>query len=535
MRQETERLKAEISSGAAVSEKSMVSLQKLQGEKELLQKNQGELEKLRAAAEKRYAELEKRYIETERARADLDRKLRESEIRKAETESRIGALQSELARAGTAVRERDALMADLERLRQESIRIQNEAGLRSSALQQSGEEIRKVRAERDLLQNQIADMRGQAQSGDKLQSKLKLTEMQKNELEARIRKLTEERAADEKRLRDKDALIFRLEKAQAETERLRRDTRDAAETAKKLDEANRLLAILNEDYKSLMRRYEEVSRQKDQGRPAHVPEPGRTSSDDAPAVKIGGRQYSRYQIIEESLISSRVLSGMKIENVPWRRGNPYDDFVVEQILYAKAGESSLRVKQEAVERMVQRYRLDSRERDYLIKYMTIEEFIGRKIRDQAVDEAQVRAYYQNNRHLYATNKEEKMVSALVLPYTAGSQLDGAIRMTELQAEASGGRSLDMLHRTSTDGLLLRQMRYRDLPAWIQEKLQDLKAGETSSVISTDDQYMLYQVRYAEGSVRPYDEVKDAIRNTLAVAEVLGPWLGRIRKEAEEIR
>jgi hypothetical protein len=47
--------------------------------------------------------------------------------------------------------------------------------------------------------------------------------------------------------------------------------------------------------------------------------------------------------------------------------------------------------------------------------------------------------------------------------------------------------------------------------------------------------MIYQVWHTEGSFRAYEEVKEAIRNSLAAAEVLGPWLSRIRKEAEEVR
>jgi hypothetical protein len=128
-----------------------------------------------------------------------------------------------------------------------------------------------------------------------------------------------------------------------------------------------------------------------------------------------------------------------------------------------------------------------------------------------------------------------MVAVLMLPYTAKTKFEGAIRMTEIQVEASGGKTLDMLQRKGSDRLTLKQLRYRDLPAWIQEKLQDMKDGETSSIISTDDQYMIYQTWHSKNSVRKFEEVKEAIRNSLATSEVLGPWLSKIRKEAEEVR
>ncbi|MGC2063650.1 MAG: tetratricopeptide repeat protein [Thermodesulfovibrionales bacterium] len=448
--------------------------------KELSAKLQ-ETERQRILSEKKYTALQKIQVETEKRDADLEIKLRNTEDKKAEIEVQVKKLYEENARAQAMVKERDGLVTGMERLRQENVRLVQEDRSRSALLQQATEAFQKINAEKDLLQRQLVVNQERERGIGQLQSKLKLTELQKAELEVQTRKAIEERTVYEKRLKDKEALIFRLEKARVDNER------------------------------------------------------GSVSPYDAPALKIGGRQYTRFQIIEESIISSRVISSLKTGTVPWRRGNPYEDFAAEQVLYTKAGEGFLRARQADIDNTTQRYRFDDREREYLIKYLTIDEFISRKIREQTVDKAQVRTYYENNKHLYATKKAEKMVTALMLPYASGTQFEGAIRMTEIQADASEGKSLDMLHHAGSDHLILKQLRYYDLPVWIQEKLQDLKAGETSSIISTDDQFIIYQTWHSGNGVKKFEDVEEEIRNSLAASEVLGPWLSKIRKEAEEVR
>ncbi|MBA4371294.1 MAG: hypothetical protein C0402_00350 [Thermodesulfovibrio sp.] len=529
LRQETDRFKSEVRSTDAAKEQSAALIKKYEEEKHFLQKQQSEAEKQKSGYEKRISELEI--------------KLRDTDARKAEAEAQAKKSSGETIRNEALIKERDGLVAAIERIRQENTRLSREDRSSNAVLQQTTEALQKMKVERDQLRTQLTETRDSTQGTVQLQSRLRMAELQKSELEVQVRKAIEDRSVSEKKLLEKEALIARLEKLQSENRRLISDAGAGAETLKKLAESNRLLGILNDDYKALMLRHDELLRQRGQECLPRSSAAGSLSTYDAPAVKIGGRPYTRMQIVEESLISSRVLSSLKSGDVPWRRGNPYEDFIIEQVLHDKAGEGLgkellgklFKARQSEIDKMVHTFNFDAREKEYLIKYLTIKEFVGRKIREQYIDEAKVRNYYENNKRLYATAKTDQRVAALILPVTLATQLEGAVRMTEVQTEAAAGKSLQLLYQSGADGLLLKELYRAELPGWVQEKIEDLQDGQTSTVLSTDDQYMIYQAMPPESGFRNFDAVKDEIRNSLAASEVLGPWLSKIRKEAQEIR
>jgi len=83
---------------------------------------------------------------------------------------------------------------------------------------------------------------------------------------------------------------------------------------------------------------------------------------------------------------------------------------------------------------------------------------------------------------------------------------------------------------------VKEMGYDELPLWIKEKIQDLKPGEVSTVISTDNRHLILQTGFRGPVYRKYEDVRADIRNKLAASgRNLGVWLDEIRKEAEEVR
>ncbi|MHB8882668.1 MAG: peptidyl-prolyl cis-trans isomerase [Thermodesulfovibrionales bacterium] len=256
---------------------------------------------------------------------------------------------------------------------------------------------------------------------------------------------------------------------------------------------------------------------------------------EAPVIRIGKQTYTLSHIVAEQVISSRVLSKMGIESVPWRKNNAYEDFIIEQILINHAGDRGKKGVLTEADRAARKYHFDAREREYLIRYLTIDRLIRERIAGQQVEEARIRQYFENNRNSFIAGKLEKTVKSLAFPFSKSSRIDGALLMSNIQAEAAAGRSLESFKKDRSDPLIFKQLNYDDLPAWIQERLKDLKAGEVSHVISTDDQYMVCQVQIKEPVFRPYEEVRQDIQKTLSTADVLGTWLNTIRKEAEEIR
>ncbi len=481
LREETDTLRNESLARASAAEQASVALQKLRAERESL------LGQLR--------EKENRDQEI----GGLQARLKDAERLRAETETQARKAIADRADLEKQLQEKDAALASLETLRRK-----------------------------------LAEAEARAREADALRAKLQENERQKTDMENRTRKALDEQAVLEGTLREKESVISALEAKKAEFEKQRDGSRDAAEAYRKLDESNRLMAVLNDDYRTLMQKYEALSRERDLARRRQEEVAGRMGSYDFPVLRIGDRKYTMSEVIAESIISARVLSKMKVVSVPWRRNNPYDDFAVEQILYARAGDAVKKARRAEIERLSATYRFDSREEEYLIKYLSIDDFVKRQIDGYAVDEARIRKYYEENRNLYATGKAEKTVAMLVLPYTADTKLEEAIRMTEIESEVSGGMPFAEVLKTR-HGLTVKQMPYGDLPSWIREKIRDLKPGDTGTVISTDDQYMICRIGKPEPVYRRYEDVRDSIRKALASSDILGPWLDSVRKEAEVIQ
>ena len=254
-----------------------------------------------------------------------------------------------------------------------------------------------------------------------------------------------------------------------------------------------------------------------------------------PIVRIGGKAYSMLQVIEEDIIAGKVLARMNIAEVPWRRGNAYRDFIVEQALLKSIRDGGPKEDDAALNELSRRYALDDKEKGYLRKYLLLSGLMARKMADEGITEENMMNYYKAHKKEYLLKDGEKMLRSLSLVYTEANALDKISQAAEIRGEAIQGKSFEEIGTKRPGVLSFRIVRVNELTPWIGEKVKSLKDGEISNIISADNSYIFFQP-FTTGQVyRDYGEVKTEIRNKLISGSSLSAWLNEIEKSAEEIR
>lgn len=256
---------------------------------------------------------------------------------------------------------------------------------------------------------------------------------------------------------------------------------------------------------------------------------------ETPVVRIGENRYSLFRIIEENIISSRVLSRMGIVSVPWKRCDPYEDFVIEQILSDKARDEGIKEDNEPVSRLADNFSFGERERAYLTKYLMIDALIGKKTAAPGIDEKDIRDYYESNREKYLIDSGGKFVGSLIINYTKEEPETSSLA-DKIYHEAVKGKSFENIYASQPDKTVLTRSRFEDLPAGIKERAGEMKDGEITR-IAEEDQFIILQMQIREPSYREYGDVREEIRGKLISGKrvSLREWLDEIRKEAEEIK
>lgn len=319
--------------------------------------------------------------------------------------------------------------------------------------------------------------------------------------------------------------------------RLKDSERLVSERTARMIEVDEALIRLREDHAELSRKSEEMTRQL-RGRESELSLlKGRIAAYDMPEVLIGGNEYSMLRIIEESIISTRLLPllGSSVSTVPWRGGNPYEDFIIEQLLYMKGRAGGIAEDAKAVASMAEKLGLNRAERDYLAKYQVVERFVDAMTSGPA-EEGGLREYYDSHRDEFLVHKGGRSVSWLTLHFDSHDEREAARLAAQLQRDAINGKSLENIQASMPDRLILKRALMEDLPPWIASDASAMKEGEVRKS-STEDRFVIMQLQIAEPEYRSYDEARNDIARTLAVdrRKRIAPWLRQLRKEAEEIR
>jgi peptidyl-prolyl cis-trans isomerase SurA len=187
---------------------------------------------------------------------------------------------------------------------------------------------------------------------------------------------------------------------------------------------------------------------------------------------------------------------------------------------------------------VEQYKAELREQ------ITLSRLFNKYIRSNVnVDEAEARAFYQNNPKTYSLPEEIRVRQIfLTVPGDATPEEAAAIKEKAQSVYARAQKGEDFIHlvrevsqgaTASQDGDLGFMKRGDALPE-IEEAARTLKPGDSSSPFLCAGGYNVIKLEEVRTPVRPFDKVKDEIMKTLyeqKVENTYRSWLQALRGES----
>ncbi len=187
---------------------------------------------------------------------------------------------------------------------------------------------------------------------------------------------------------------------------------------------------------------------------------------------------------------------------------------------------------------VEQYRAELREQ------ITLSRLFNKYVRSSVnVDEAEARAFYQNNPKTYSLPEEIRVRQIfLKLPDKATPEQTAAIRekAQSVYARAQKGEDFIQLVREVSQGATASQdgdlgfMQSGDALPEIQEAASALKPGDSSSPFQCAGGYNIIKLEEVRTPVRPFEKVKDEIMKTLyeqKTENTYRSWLQALRGDS----
>lgn len=511
-------------------------------------KRLSEAEKSISVIEDRIKEIDKKSVaESHDTEERMEKLSKENEI----LEEELKKEQQSAAKAAECETEKVSLMNELNAMNESRSELEKNSNTEIKRLEV---ELEKLKYENEEMQEHIKEIEAKNKEIQELESKLTVDQKDWREVAAYIEYLNKDNIElkgqineSEEKLSKAGDLIQKLsdEKAVYESkikedeERLKKLNKSVEDKEELIRANNEALESLKLEHEKLMKSYDENIVMKEKDVELQSLKILRKQYD-VPVVRIGKEKYTMLQIIEENIYSSKVISKMNLEPVVWRSGNAYEDFIIEQVLFKKAGDKGIEVEKNIINSNVKKYLLNKREEEYLAKYLAIDGYIKIRISQRVIKENEILDYYEANKDKYLISEGEKFVEALSIKYTSNDELEKGLFAIECREEANSGKSLGDIHKSMYKVTDLKKIRYDRLPNWVKEKVKDLKIGETSNIFSTGDQFMILQIQFKNRRYRNYKDVHSEIRRELLSRKGvsykdIGSWLKEIRSEAEEIR
>ena len=187
---------------------------------------------------------------------------------------------------------------------------------------------------------------------------------------------------------------------------------------------------------------------------------------------------------------------------------------------------------------LEQYRAELREQ------ITLSRLFNKYVRSGVnVDEAEARAFYQNNPKTYSLPEEIRVRQIfLSLPDKAAPEQAAAVRekAQSVYARAQKGEDFIRLVREVSQGATASQdgdlgfMQRGDALPEIEEAARPLKPGDSSSPFLCAGGYNIIKLEEVRTQVRPFEKVKDEIMKTLyeqKVENTYRSWLQALRSES----
>lgn len=220
-------------------------------------------------------------------------------------------------------------------------------------------------------------------------------------------------------------------------------------------------------------------------------------------VSIGGKKYGAVQIEGFMNIASSATDKSGIKEVLWRKGDIYEDFISEQILYEDAERSAVQVDGMRYKELM-KSALTNEQRGYLYRYLSIVTLVEMKI---------------------PGNDPIRSVECMSVTNVGEDSNSKVVLATELQAQAKKGLSFEEISRAHSETVKFSIKELSELQERIKEATTSLQDGEIVVVWTKDGYTILKPV-----TRRPYlvfrgemqDNKKEEIR-------------GFVKKYLEELR
>ncbi|HUI45475.1 MAG TPA: peptidyl-prolyl cis-trans isomerase [Nitrospirota bacterium] len=179
----------------------------------------------------------------------------------------------------------------------------------------------------------------------------------------------------------------------------------------------------------------------------------------------------------------------------------------------------------------------------LREQMTLSRMVGKYVRSGiAVDDAEVRAYYERNRKSY-TQPEELRLRQIYFPLPDNAT---PAQIADIKSEALAeyerakkGEDFLQLVREHSQGADspdgdLGFMERQNMQPEIEEATRGLKVGEIAGPILSSGGFHIIRLEEVRVQVKPFEKVKDEIMNTLyeqKMANSYRTWLQSLRSDA----
>ena len=385
--------------------------------------------------------------------------------------------------------------------------ITNEAGL--TALE---EESKKER-------NRMAGLTGKGDKADMLAKELRESEETKKKLQKQVAQYNEQISLREK---EKETLLAKL--------------KDTEESVKNSAAS---LQKVREDYASAKRAHDLVS-----AREKYIISEITLMKDmikqyEIPIVKLGENQFSLKQILDDYRVSSEVMKKIKANNI-WRHDNPYNDFIIEQALLIRANKSGIKEDRDLYNSLLVKYSLNEGEKGYLVRYLTIHNLVIKKLPEIVSDDNYIRRYYEINKERYFINTTKKQIKMLSLNYSQKDEQEKILVALNFHREVASGKTFESVYKSNSNVLSLDTVDVSKLSEFIQDRIDGMKDGEISSVISHGNKFVILQVQFTKPGYRSYEAVYKEIQEKIyddqtLQANLLQEWFDELRKEAELIK
>jgi cell division protein FtsN len=223
-------------------------------------------------------------------------------------------------------------------------------------------------------------------------------------------------------------------------------------------------------------------------------------------VKIRDKTYTVSEIFEYMTSSLSLTHKLNIPEVLWRKGDTYEDFTNEHLLYHEAKDLLIIIDEKKLNDIAGHYNLNTEEAEYLNRFLMISELIDIKIKELP---------------------EERFVESLTVWYKGINQQAREEFAKEIQTSVKNSVSFEDISKSHPDVIQFQVISWQDLEGWIKERIISLPNGEIG-MIWTEEGSMILKPVLKKLSYNPFEDSGIAAREK--IKDFVKDYISELRKD-----